>query len=200
MSEEAENIETLETGVGWAKAQLRTERQGKGLCKIDNFPYQKGDRAKPEPPAVINTQHRRPPEPPRKKKDNEIIAAKRAELQRLELEVKTADRERELLESRLEAVQHQIAARTRQLTTIASEALRLEDKSLPEEFLLLFRRSLYGGLGPHDLDNFARVGLMLSNRKLLLSLLQSEEKPLADQLAFLQGEAAELRAKLGPET
>jgi hypothetical protein len=177
----------------------RPERQGKGLVKIDKSLFSTGDREKTKP-AIINTEHRRPePEPPRKVKDTEIIAAKRLELARLEFELENADRERRSLENRLEGVEHEISARTRQLTNIAAECQRVESKELREQFLLLFKRSMHGALGPLDSDNFARVGLMLANRKLLMSALQSEAKELDDQLVVLEKEAAELREKLGPD-
>jgi hypothetical protein len=139
----------------------RVDRVGPGLARIQTFTVTTG--AEKQPPAIINTEHRRPePQPPRKVKDTEIIAAKRAELARLELELKIADRERRALEIRLEGVEHEINARTRQLTIIATDIQRVESKELPEQFLLLFKRSLHGALGPHDSDNFARVGLMLA--------------------------------------
>jgi hypothetical protein len=175
----------------------RPERRGRGLAKIATLTFTTPDGEKPKP-AVISTEHRRP-EPPRKVKDTEIIAAKRKELLRLELELENADRERRSLEIRLEGVRHEINARTRQLTNIAAECQQVESKGLPEQFLLFFRRSLHGALGPHDSDTFARVGLTLANRKLLMSALQSEAKVLDDELVVLEKEAAELREKLGPD-
>jgi hypothetical protein len=177
----------------------RPDRQGKGLARIQTLTFSTDAGEKPKP-AIIDTTHRRPePEPPGKVKDTEIIAAKRAELARLELELEIADRERRTLEIRLEGVEHEINARTSQLTIIATNIQRVESKELPEQFLLLFKRSLHGALGPHDSDTFVRVGLTLANRKLLMSALQSEAKELDDQLVVLEKEAAELREKLGPD-
>jgi hypothetical protein len=75
----------------------------------------------------------------------------------------------------------------------------VEDKQLPAQFMLLFKRSLYGELGPQDLATFARVGLTLSNKKLLLSVFRAEAEDLDDELVVLEKQAAELREKLGPD-
>jgi hypothetical protein len=176
----------------------RPERQGRGLARIQTFTItQPGEKTKPR---EITTEHKRPSlPPPRKVRDSELIAAKKAELARLEFELLEDERARQSVENRLQGVLHEIDVRVRQLKVIAGECARVESKELPEQFLLLFRKSLYGGLDTHDLATFVRIGAMLSNKKLLLSMLQSEARPLDDELVFLEKEKEELRAKLGPD-
>jgi hypothetical protein len=177
----------------------RTARQGSGLVKIDRFPYKTVDREK-QKPAVINTEWRPPAlKAPVPIKDTALIAQKRAELERLALEVANADRLRRDLVRELEGIEHQINARTGQLDGVATNIARVEDKQLPAQFMLLFKRSLYGELGPQDLATFARVGLTLSNKKLLLSVFRAEAEDIDDALVILEKQAAELREKLGPD-
>jgi hypothetical protein len=189
MNNDIESAEPIEQ-------EERLERQGKGLARIETLTFSSPDHGKPKP-AIVDTQHHRPTlPPPRKLRDTEAIMQKRQELERLELELRTSEREREALENRLEGVEREITTRTRELSKIASECARVEDKTLQEQFVLLFRKSLYGGLDAHDVLTFSRVGLMLSNRKLLMAALTAEAKELDDQLALLETEAAELREKL----
>jgi hypothetical protein len=182
------------------EAPERQPRWGRGLVKVDKFPLKAVDREKQKPAAIINVEWRPPTlPPPTPIKDTALIAQKRAELARLELEVTNADRERRDLVRKLEGIEHQINARTGQLSGVATNIARVEDKHLPAQFMLLFKRSLYGELGPQDLATFARVGLTLSNKKLLLSVFRAEAEDIDDALVILEKQAAELREKLGPD-
>lgn len=195
--EETNNQDITPTGQEETESP-RWVRQGKSLHKphVPNF----APPTKREPPPIIDATHRRPQvEPQRKPRDTEVIAQKRAELERLQFELDAADRERRALESRLYSVENQISGLSQQLSTNLAHTQRLESRELPERFTLLFRQYLNNALGPQDSDDFCRLGTMLSNKKLLLSALQTEAKALDDQLLILEKEKEELREKLGPD-
>jgi hypothetical protein len=189
------------TEVAETEAPERPPRQGRGLVTVQNPYGSKGGGEKPEPPRIINTTYTPPEsEPPKPLKDTPAIAEKRKELARLELELKLADRERQALVRQLGQIQHEIDVKVGHLNwTAASISLVENKKDLRSRFVMLFKKSQYGQLDPHDAQDFARVGVILANQEFLSKYLRAEAADIDEALATLEKQGDELREKLGPD-
>jgi hypothetical protein len=202
--EPSETIEPIETGVGWAKAQVRTsgvEMPGKRrLGSIVTPTSSTGEWSEKAPPRIIETVHRPQPEPPPRwrppQSAREEAERLRFEAAEKEKEAKRIEREHDAKIRKIDALDHTIGLKERELQKFRQFLAELEPDSLGKRFEECYWAFKYHPFDQHAVNQFLIAGNLSANSKRLKTLLESKVAGLEREIAEAEAEVATLEGQL----
>lgn len=199
-----DQIDSTETG---QEEPSRPERQGKGLVKIDNFPFKTRDRAE-ERPEIIDTRPAHQREPRRTYfRSVQVVNAEHQKLlaQAAEVQAKAREIERhyEGLERRLDSINHVSGLKEKELNNLRQRLAGLDPAELKSRFEIAFSKldNFHGS--PEVMNEWLIASSLRANAKELRALLAEKIEEGEREIATMAAEKADIEKQLsdaGAET